>query len=500
MTKTKYLLATALLALCMILAAGMASAQTGWLVSDQDLPSDLAWDDSYDASVNATHSGSGQLAPGTYGLVSVQGATSTASAIDRWGRVTSDAGLFPFMGGGTYLLDFTITGPALTTLWYTPPVGPTAPGVPLSVDCNWILATPLAPTPVFMLDDTAVQDTVVSRFPDVGQAVVGWYHIEQLAGRVPLVVTGYPNGTYGPTLTVSRQQMAIFMGRALNLPLLPYVGVFPDVASDLVGADYIEALVTAGIAGGFGDGTYRPTDTVTREQMAIYVARGMAGGDANVPSGPAVANFPDVATSALSYKYVEYCFANEVAGGYPNGTYGPTVNVTRQQMAIFVWRGFMVSTGVPVVIGGPACTSVDPRYNPIGWSSDHVDPSYAYVAFDALRLDTNLCAGVNNAWDVQFEVRTAANPTGAAVASSPLFSHDAAMITTILNTARASGNPYWWITPMLAGPQSLVLPILAPGDYVLVLLVEDETGTMHEVGWKRAASTYVGRFFPFTVS
>ena len=498
MTKTKYLLATALLALCMIMAAGMASAQVGWEVYDQDLPSDLAWDDSYDASVNATHTGSGILASGTYGLVSVQGATIAASAIDRWGRVTSDAGLFPFMGGGTYLLDFTITGPALTTLWYTPPVGPTAPGVPLSVDCNWILATPLAPTPVFMLDDTVVQDTVVSRFPDVGQAVVGWYHIEQLAGRVPLVVTGYPNGTYGPTLTVSRQQMAIFMGRALNLPLLPYVGVFPDVASDLVGADYIEALVTAGIAGGFGDGTYRPTDTVTREQMAIYVARGMAGGDSNVPSGPAVANFPDVATSALSYKYVEYCFANEVAGGYPNGTYGPTVNVTRQQMAIFVWRGFMVSTGVPVVIGGPAATGVEP--DPVvagylGWSSEQLDPSWAYVALDALRIDWNLAVvdGPTTAWDIVLEVRDAAAPSGAAVASASV-ALTTGEISTILTTAKASGDPY------LIVKWDLSAESLAAGDYILVALVEDSAGVEQEVGWKRAAGTYVGRFFPFTVS
>ena len=57
MTKTKYLLATALLALCISLAAGMASAQVGWVVSGQDLPSDIAWDDDYDASVAATHTG-----------------------------------------------------------------------------------------------------------------------------------------------------------------------------------------------------------------------------------------------------------------------------------------------------------------------------------------------------------------------------------------------------------------------------------------------------------
>ena len=498
MTKTKYLLATALLALCMILAAGMASAQTGWLVSDQDLPSDLAWDDSYDASVNATHSGSGQLAPGTYGLVSVQGATSTASAIDRWGRVTADAPPVYFMGVGTVVIDFTITGPALTTLQYAPPVGLTAPGEPLSVDCNWILASPYTPTPVFLLDDTAVQDTVVSRFPDVGQLVVGWYHIEQLAGRVPLVVKGYPNGTYGPTVTVDRQQMAIFMARALDLPLLAYEGTFTDVPEALVGWEHIEALARADIVSGFSPTIYGPAGIVTREQMAIFVSRGMAGGDSNVPSGPAVATFSDVPTGADSYKYVEYCVANEVVGGYEDGTYRLTVNVTRQQMAIFVWRGFMVSTGVPVVIGGPAATGVEP--DPVvagylGWSSEQLDPSWAYVALDALRIDWNLAVvdGPTTAWDIVLEVRDAAAPSGAAVASASV-ALTTGEISTILTTAKASGDPY------LIVKWDLSAESLAAGDYILVALVEDSAGVEQEVGWKRAAGTYVGRFFPFTVS
>ena len=494
MTKTKYLLATALLALCMILAAGMASAQVGWLVDAQDLPSDLAWDDTYDASVDATHTGVGTLQTGTWGLVSVQGATAAASAIDRWGRVTADPPPVVFMGGGTVPIDFTITGPALTTLQYVAPVGLTAPGEPLSVDCNWLLASPYTTTPVLMLHDTAVQDTVVSRFPDVGQLVVGWYYIEQLAGRVPLVVKGYPNGTYGPALTVDREQMAIFMARALDLPLLACEGTFTDVPDTMVGAQYIEALARANIVSGFSATIYGPAGIVTREQMAIFVSRGMAGGDANVPSGPAVATFSDVPTSAVSYNYVEYCVAAEVVKGYSATIYGPTVNVTREQMAIFIWRGFMVSTGVPVVIGGPAATGVEPDpavAGYLGWSSEQLDPSWAYVALDALRIDANLAVG--GTWDITLEVRDAAAPTGAVIASTSV-NLSTAQISTIWNAAVLSGDPY------LIVKWDVSAESLAAGDYILVALVEDSAGVMQEVGWKRAAGTYVGRFFPFTVS
>jgi uncharacterized protein (DUF736 family) len=335
---------------------------------------------------------------------------------------------------------------------------------------------------------------VVSRFPDVGQAVVGWYWIEQLAGRVPLVVKGYPNGSYGPTIAVDRQQMAIFMARALNLPLLAYEGTFTDVPDTLVGWEHIEALARANVVQGFSPTVYGPTGIVSREQMAIFVSRGMAGGDANVPSGPAVATFSDVATTDVSYKYVEYCVANGVVRGFTPTVYGPLVNVTREQMAIFVWRGFMMATGVPVVIGGPAAVGVQPSLaSDLGWSSVDTDPAWGYVALDALRIDWNLAVpdGPTTAWDIVLEVRAASAPTGAAVASTHV-ELTTANITTLWNAARASGVPYLFVELDLSG--------LSAGDYILVALVEDSSGVEHEVGWKRAASTYVGRFFPFTVS
>jgi hypothetical protein len=492
MTKTKYLLATALLALCLSLAAGVASAQaTGWSVDDQDLPSDIAWDEAYAGYCDALHElGTGQLDPGTYGVASVEGVTTAATVIDRWGSVTAAAPNVYFMSGASVIIDVGITGPALTTLQYTAPVGLTAPALPLAVDCNWMLASPISPTPTLITDDTFVQDTVVSRFPDVGQAVVGWYYIEQLAGRVPLVVKGYPAGTYGPNIAVDRQQMAIFMARALNLPLLPYAGTFADVPSSMVAAPYIEALALAGVVQGFTPTTYGPLGIVTREQMAIFVARGMAGGDSNVPSGPAVATFTDVPDTRVSYKYVEYCVANGVVRGYSPTIYGPLVNVTREQMAIFVWRGFMMATGVPVVIGGPAAVGQQPSAaSYLAWSSVGTDPAWGYVALDALRIDTNLAVG--GTWDITLEVRDVASPTGPAIASTTV-NYTPLQIGALWSAAVASGVPYLFV--------EMDLSALASGDYLLVALVEDSAGVMQEVGWKPASATYEGQFFPFTVS
>ena len=498
MTKTNPVWGTALIAVCLVLSCGVASAQIDFTVTDTDLPTGLAWDEAYGARIQVTHVlGSDPITAGTHAWVSVDGVTGAAVPADRWGLLHTAPNIGNIISTDFWNYDFTITGPALTSLQYTAPVGLTAPGEPLSVDCNWLLASPYTPTPSFPYfdaDQTVEADVVVSRFPDVGQLVVGWYYIEQLAGRVPLVVKGYPNGTYGPALTVDREQMAIFMARALDLPLLACEGTFTDVPDTMVGAQYIEALARANIVSGFSATIYGPAGIVTREQMAIFVSRGMAGGDANVPSGPAVATFSDVPTSAVSYNYVEYCVAAEVVKGYSATIYGPTVNVTREQMAIFIWRGFMVSTGVPVVIGGPAATGVEPDpavAGYLGWSSEQLDPSWAYVALDALRIDANLAVG--GTWDITLEVRDAAAPTGAVIASTSV-NLSTAQISTIWNAAVLSGDPY------LIVKWDVSAESLAAGDYILVALVEDSAGVMQEVGWKRAAGTYVGRFFPFTVS
>jgi len=159
------------------------------------------------------------------------------------------------------------------------------------------------------------------------------------------IVGGYPDGWYHPDLTVTRDQMAVFISRALaggeaGVPPGPGSATFTDVPTDYWAFKYVEYAKSRGVVGGYSNGTYRPTLPVTRDQMAVFVARAMAGGDSGVPTGPATATFPDVPTDFWAFKYVEYAKANSVVGGYPDGWYHPELPVTRDQMAVFVARAF----------------------------------------------------------------------------------------------------------------------------------------------------------------
>jgi hypothetical protein len=112
---------------------------------------------------------------------------------------------------------------------------------------------------------------------------------------------------------------------------------FSDVDIRHWAFDQITACAYARIVSGYDDGTYHPRDVVTRDQMAVYIARAVAGGDAYVPTGPAAATFTDVPPDHWAYRYVEYCAAHGIVQGYGDG-YHPDEGVDRAQMAVYVAR------------------------------------------------------------------------------------------------------------------------------------------------------------------
>jgi hypothetical protein len=113
---------------------------------------------------------------------------------------------------------------------------------------------------------------------------------------------------------------------------------FPDVPYYHWAKDAVRAAVAAGIVHGYEDGQYAPAQPVRRDQMAVYIARALAGGDANVPPGPLQATFSDVPPEQWAYDHVEYCVSADIVEGIGEGQYGPAEAVDRAQMAVYIAR------------------------------------------------------------------------------------------------------------------------------------------------------------------
>ncbi len=106
-------------------------------------------------------------------------------------------------------------------------------------------------------------------------------------------------------------------------------GKFPDVSENHWAYKYITRMVEEGIIKGFPDGTFKPEATVTREQFAtmIVLAKKLT------LVSPATPTFKDVSRTRWSYKFVETAVKAGYVKGYPDGTFKPANPIKREELA-----------------------------------------------------------------------------------------------------------------------------------------------------------------------
>jgi len=87
------------------------------------------------------------------------------------------------------------------------------------------------------------------------------------------IISGFSDGTYHPNDSLTRAQAAVIMTKAAGLSSSAASSAFKDVPASHWAAGYIAAAERAGYLKGFGDGTFRPDQTLTRAQAISLVMR-----------------------------------------------------------------------------------------------------------------------------------------------------------------------------------------------------------------------------------
>ncbi|WP_406944960.1 S8 family peptidase [Halobacillus sp. SY10] len=109
-------------------------------------------------------------------------------------------------------------------------------------------------------------------FPDVNAASFGSGYIASAVERG--IIKGLPDGTFGPKKKISRGEVAVIIDRVYDLESTTQVS-FPDVSSGVYYYDAVTAVSTAGVVTGFPDGTFGPQKNITRSELAAILARAM---------------------------------------------------------------------------------------------------------------------------------------------------------------------------------------------------------------------------------
>ncbi|MBY0219841.1 glycoside hydrolase family 3 N-terminal domain-containing protein [Paenibacillus illinoisensis] len=86
------------------------------------------------------------------------------------------------------------------------------------------------------------------------------------------LASGFPDGSFRPDAPLSRAETAAFLTRAYSLSEGKQTANWSDTESHWAAAPIL-VMSSNGLVGGYSDGTYRPNQTVTRAEYAVFMSR-----------------------------------------------------------------------------------------------------------------------------------------------------------------------------------------------------------------------------------
>ncbi|MEG6512569.1 S-layer homology domain-containing protein [Desulforamulus ruminis] len=143
-------------------------------------------------------------------------------------------------------------------------------------------------------------------------------------------VSGYPDGCFRPDHPITRAEFVTILVKALKLE--PVQGkVFMDIQNHWA-KDAITTANACGILNGYQDGTFRPDELITREEMAVIMVKAkkldFSFQEFSITDGK------DISTWAK--ESVTIAIEHNMMKGYPDGTFKPKENATRAEAATVI--------------------------------------------------------------------------------------------------------------------------------------------------------------------
>ncbi len=178
----------------------------------------------------------------------------------------------------------------------------------------------------------------VNPFADV--AAQNWYYEAVSFANRNHLFQGTADKTFSPNSTMTRGMFVTVLGRLYELngkKITAGAGSpFSDVAADAWYADYVTWAAANGIVQGDASGAFRANDSVTREEMALFLYRyasyvGLSIADSNATSFDALRDSGD--TSSWAVEAMKWAAATGILNGNADGALRPQGNGTRAQVA-----------------------------------------------------------------------------------------------------------------------------------------------------------------------
>ena len=173
------------------------------------------------------------------------------------------------------------------------------------------------------------------------------HDIELMAGLG--IAQGVGGNKFNPDGMVTRAEFVALLARSMGVKTEPVTQTsFKDVPADAWYAAEVEAAYKFGIVKGFEDGTFRPDDKVTREQIASFIIRAMNWTISQSDVSLILNKFTDQSKiSNWAKEAVASAVQHAIVVGRPNGTFDPQANATRAEAIVMLKRMLQASGVIP---------------------------------------------------------------------------------------------------------------------------------------------------------
>lgn len=162
--------------------------------------------------------------------------------------------------------------------------------------------------------------------------------IELLASK--MVVSGATDTSFAPDHNITRAEFAALLVRSLALTSNAEAASFNDVHATDWFAGSIGAAVKAKLVSGYEDGSFKPNAPITREQMAVMVAKALSAAGKKVESQAELLNkFNDnLKISDWAMSSVSQSVKAGIISGMTDTTFVPSANASRAQAVVMLKR------------------------------------------------------------------------------------------------------------------------------------------------------------------
>lgn len=153
------------------------------------------------------------------------------------------------------------------------------------------------------------------------------------------LMTGTGPAVFAPDATSSRSMVVTTLWRLEGSPVVNYAMDFTDVAEGSWYAEAVRWAASEDIAGGYGGSSFGPSDTITREQLAVMLYRYAQEQGCDVTASADLSGFSDVNdVSDYALEALKWASAAGIVNSTDENTLTPQGSATRAQVAVMLMR------------------------------------------------------------------------------------------------------------------------------------------------------------------